>query len=291
MTRTAKAGRRMAIDDDRPASSNYHAHALARGLALLELLATAQQPMTLTEFHEQTDLPKSTLVRLLAVLTEMNYVTRVDERPAFRLAHKVLDLSTAYVSSLDAAASARPYLAELASDTGYTANLGVLDGDQVLHLCVVEPDRPIRYTAQTGSRDFAYCTGLGKLLLSRIPTQWLSRHLPDEPFPRRTGKTIVTEADLVRELRAVERRGYAFDDDEDIVGLRCLAVPVEVDGDCVAALSLSGPSGEFTPSHHAKHLEPLRATAARMSSDRDLGAVLRITHRSLLPVEQRAVTS
>jgi DNA-binding IclR family transcriptional regulator len=275
------------VDDEKPASANYHAHALARGLALLELLANGPQPMTLTEFHRRTKMPKSTLVRLLAVLTEAEFIVRVDERPAFRLAHKVLTLSTAYVASLDVSAAAGSYLAELSARTGHTTNLGILDGDQVLHLCVHEPDRPIRFTAMAGSRASAYCTGLGKVLLANVPLDRMSLHVPDEPFPGRTDATITTEEQLTKELRKIQRRGYAFDDNEWSMGLRCLAVPVPIADVGAAAVSVAGPSAEFVADRHAGYLEALQETAAAMAADQDLMAVLSITYRSLLPAEQK----
>ncbi len=274
-------------DTEKPASANYHAHALARGLTLLELLARGRAPMTLTEIHRRTKMPKSTLIRLLSVLTEAEFAVRVDERPAFRLGHKVLALSTAYVSSLDVSGTAGHYLEELCRTTGHTANLGALDGDQVLHLAVREPDRPLRFTAMAGSRDSAYCTGLGKVLLSGLPSAELAAHLPEEPFPRRTDATITTQDQLAKELRKVQRRGYACDDNEWSNGLRCLAVPVEVDDRYLAALSIAGPAAEFPADRHSDYVQKLQATADAMAADQDLVAVLQITHRSLAPVESR----
>lgn len=286
MARVVRTGPTAVVDDERPASANYHAHALARGLALLELLANGPQPMTLTEFHRRTKMPKSTLVRLLAVLTEAEFIVRVDERPAFRLAHKVLTLSTAYVASLDVSETAGKYLASLSEKTGHTANLGILDGDQVLHLCVHEPDRPIRFTAMAGSRASAYCTGLGKVLLANVSTDRIGLHTPEEPYPPRTEATITTQEQLTKELRKIQRRGYAFDDNEWSIGLRCLAVPVPIADVGVAALSVAGPAAEFVNDRHAGYLESLREAVADMAADADLVAVLSITYKSLLPAEQ-----
>ncbi|MFI6907717.1 IclR family transcriptional regulator [Nonomuraea sp. NPDC050394] len=274
------------IDEDKPAAANYHAHALARGLALLERLATSRHPVTLSELYEETGLPKSTLVRLLSVLAETEYVVRVDERPSFRLGHKVLDLSTAYVSTLDAGASARGHLAELAKRTGQTANLGVLDGTQVLHLCVEEPDRPIRYMAMSGSRDDTHATGLGKLLLSRLEEGELPGFLPAEPYRSRTEHTRTTFAELLADLRVTRERGYAFDDNENSVGLRCLAIPLEAGGEVLASLSVSGPAGELEPVRHEALLAELRATAGAMLADHELVTALRVVTRSLLPAAE-----
>jgi DNA-binding IclR family transcriptional regulator len=283
MRPVARTTRRTSVDDDRPASANYHANALARGLALLELLSTGAEPFTLVEISEATGLPKSTLVRLLAVLAEMEYIVRVDERPSYRLGHKVLRLSNAYMSSLDLSVVADRYLVPLADRTGQTANLGMLDRDQVIHVGVHEPDRPIRFHASPGVRDHSYCTGLGKLLLSRLPAERLADHVPADPFARFTDDTITTMDELTRELRLIERRGYAFDDNERSVGLRCVAVPVEVDGETLAAVSVSGPSGEFGPDRQQFYLERLTETAAELAGDPDTAAAMRIVHSSLRP--------
>ncbi|TDD96428.1 IclR family transcriptional regulator [Actinomadura rubrisoli] len=282
MTRPTKASRPPSVDDARPAAANYHAHALARGLALLEELARAREPVTLNDLADTTGLPKSTLVRLLAVLAETEYVVRVDDRPAYRLGHKVLGLSTAYLSVLDVASAARGSLTELAEISGQTANLGVLDGRQVLHVCVEEPDRPVRYTAVSGSRADTYCTGLGKLLLAGLDEQEVAAHVPDEPYAARTARTITDLHGLLQDLRKVRRQGYAFDNDEYSVGLRCIAVPLEIDGQWLASISISGPSGEFSADRRTGYLGHLNATAAAMTADPDLVAGLRFLSHSLV---------
>jgi DNA-binding IclR family transcriptional regulator len=284
MARPARTARRTSVDDARPASANYHANALARGLALLEMLAAKPEPLTLSDFSDATALPKSTLVRLLSVLSEMEYVVRVDDRPAYRLGHKVQRLASAYVSTLDLSVVAESYLKPVALSTGQTANLGVLDGHQVLHICVAEPDRPLRFTTALGARDHTYCTGLGKVLLSELPDEQLADRVPAEPFPAFTDNTITTLAELRRDLRRIGRRGYALDDNERNVGLRCVAVGVRIGSDCLAAVSVSGPSGEFTPAKQREFVAALDEVAKAMSDDADFTAALRIVHRSLRAV-------
>ncbi|MGB3437893.1 MAG: IclR family transcriptional regulator [Actinophytocola sp.] len=264
-----------------PKSANYHTHALTRGLVLLDLLASAPSPMTLTGMHEHTGLPKSTLVRLLAALTEMRFVVRVDERPAYRLGHKVMALADAYVSSVDFSAAAGSYLDELARETQQTANLGLLDGREVVHVCVRQPDRPLRFETSPGARDSTHSTGLGKMLLAGVAAGRLPAHLPAEPFPARTDRTITSLDEMSKEVRRTGRRGYAVDDTENSAGLRCLAVPVTVKEQPLAALSVSGPAGEFTPKRQKEYLELLHATAGRLADDHDVVAVLLGMHASM----------
>ena len=282
--RPPNQGRSRSVEPSRPASANYHANALARGLALLEQLAAGGHPSSLNDFADATAMPKSTLVRLLSVLAELEYVVRVDDRPSYRLGHKVQDLATAYVTSLDLSVVATPYLAPLARRTGQTVNLGALDGDQVLHICITEPDRPLRFTATPGTRDHAYCTGLGKVLLAHVNPSLVRLHTPPEPFPTFTDSTITSLDQLGRELRRTLKRGYALDDSERSPGLRCVAVPVILDGQCVAAVSVSGPAAEFTPQHREDYVAQLTDVAAEVVADPEFAAGLHIVSRSLRPV-------
>ena len=283
MAATPRRSKPAPIDEARPASANYHANALARGLALLEQMAMRPEPPTLGDFSDATALPKSTLVRLLSVLCELEYAVRVDDRPSYRLGHKVQRLATAYVSSLDLSVVAGQYLRPVADRTGQTANLGVLDGAQVLHICVTEPDRPLRFMAPPGTRDHAYCTGLGKVLLAHIEPDLLRASTPDEPFPAFTDQTITTLDGLTEELRVTLEQGYALDDNERSTGLRCVAVPLLIGGECLAAISVSGPSGEFAEKQREEYVGELRAAAEGLTADPDFDAALRIVHRSLRP--------
>ncbi len=277
----ARTTRQVSVDDSKPASANYHANALARGLALLEMLAAASEPLTLGDFSDATALPKSTLVRLLAVLSEMEYVVRIDERPSYRLGHKVHRLASSYVSTLDLTVVAQEYLKPVAEGTGQTANLGVLDGGQVLHICVAEPDRPLRFTTAIGARDHTYCTGLGKVLLSDLTDEQVVRTVPAEPFRAFTEHTLTSLEELRKDLRKTARRGYALDDNERSSGLRCVAVPVRVDGEALAALSVSGPAGEFATAKQHEYVATLDDVAKTMAADPDFTTALRIVHRSL----------
>lgn len=280
-TKTRGARPARSADQLGPKSANYHTHALTRGLVLLDLLASVPPPLTLTGMHEHTGLPKSTLVRLLAALTEMRFVVRVDERPAYRLGHKVMALADAYVSSLDLSAAAGSYLDELARETQQTSNLGVLDGREVVHVCVSQPDRPLRFETTPGARDSTHCTGLGKMLLAHVDPERLTQHLPAEPFDARTDRTITSLDELTKEVRRTQRRGYAVDDNECAGGLKCLAVPVTAGGRVLAALSVSGPTGEFTPKKQKEYLDLLRTTADALAADHDVVAVLARMHESL----------
>lgn len=254
--------------------SNYHTHALARGLLVLETVGAQREPATLAEIHDSSGLPKSTIVRLLSALVDEEYLVRVDDRPSYRLGHKVMSLANAFVDALSVPDLARPYLVSLAARTRQTANLAVLDGSNVIHVAVEHPVRPLRYDANVGDRAVTYGTGLGKVLLAGLPVGEVSAHVPPPPWTAATPTTITSLRKLTPVLAAVRDQGYAYDDEEWDQGLRCLAVPLTVDGATLAALSVSGAAGEFSDEVRPGFLELLRETAASLAADRSIVAAL-----------------
>lgn len=266
--------RNIAPLSDEASKPHYHSNALVRGLEAIRAVATTAEPSTLTHIHEVTGLPKSTLVRLLSVLEEQDYLIKVDERPAYRLGHGLLPIAAGYLETMSVADLLRPLVAELAAATGWTANFGVLDGSEVVHLCVEFPDRPLYYATSEGAGDAAYRTGLGKAILSQLTDADAERALPPEPFPRLTPHTITTVAEMRAELLRIRERGYAIDAQEADLGLRCLAVSVDRDGVTWGALSISGPAGESTPDREAEFVAVLRATRDRILAIRELPVAL-----------------
>lgn len=247
-------------------ATSYQSQGLVRALKVLRLLGTSERPLSLADLSLSLSLPKSTLVRLLAILEEQEFVYREGNPPAYVVGHAVLEISETYRRQADTVAVATPVLRELALRTGLTANIGVLEGRWVLHVCVQEPDRPLRFRSSNGSLDHTYCTGLGKLLLSRVPAERIADHLPDEPFSPFTPHTITTRPALDDEFARIRERGYSIDDQERDLGVVCLAVPIPTADDINIALSVSGPAGELDAAQREHVLPLLRARAEDLAA-------------------------
>lgn len=264
------------MSSSQPASNGtYRSQSLTRGLEVLRALAAAREALTLQQLNDVTAIPKPTLVRLLAILTAEGCVVRLDDRPTYGLGPTVMEIAAGVSADMDPETVARPRMETLTLAAGHTANLGVLSGDEVLHVCVVLADRPVRYTAHSGTRDAVWCTGLGKALLAFTGSQQVARILRGRKLEARTSKTITTKAALDAELKETRRRGWSHDDEEGAEGLRCFAVPVMVDGECVGALSLSGPAAELDRSESEKFVPLLEAAAADLAADPRLARGLR----------------
>lgn len=259
-------------------ATSYQSQGLARALRVLRLLGTTEKALGLNDLALALELPKSTLVRLLAVLEDQEFIYRSGNPPLYTVGHAVLEISETYRRQTDTAAVAGPYLRELAATTGLTANVGVLEGRWVLHVCVEEPDRALRFRSSNGSLDHTYCTGLGKQLLSRVAAERLADHLPDEPFVAFTPNTVTSRAALDVDLEGIRARGYSVDDQERDSGVICLAVPVPAGAALNVALSVSGPAGELSPQRRTELLPLLHALAAELAENGRFVGSLRATH-------------
>jgi DNA-binding IclR family transcriptional regulator len=229
-----------------PSAPSYHSQGLLRAIAILHALNSGDGPQSLAQLSRTLDLPKSTLMRLLVVLESEGFVYKEGDPPVYTVGHAVLDIANSVRNRIDVTKIVSPRLSQLARDSGLTANVGVLEGHSVLHLCVEEPDRPLRYRSSSGSLDSAYCTGLGKMLLSSVSEPDLVHHVPaHEPYPSFTPGTITTRKDLVKDLTAIRNRGYSIDDQERDLGVVCLAAPIALSEGLNVAISVSGPAAEL----------------------------------------------
>ncbi|MGO1740007.1 MAG: IclR family transcriptional regulator [Actinomycetaceae bacterium] len=244
-------------------AKSYHSQGLNRALAILRLLGSARTPLTLAAIASELDLPKSTVVRLLNVMEDEGFVRRLGEHPAYSIGHAVHEIAEGYHPPSMAEVTA-PVLSRLADSVGFTANLGMLEGPSVMHLHVAEPDRALRF-ATGGTLDHAYCTGLGKLLMSVLPVDEIDPHLPrEEPYASWTSRTLTTRAAIVDELARIRAAGYSLDDEERNRGVTCMAVLLPTGDTPTLALSVSAPSGELGPEDRARLLPVLTAAAAEL---------------------------
>lgn len=256
--------------------TSYQSQGLDRALQLLHLLGEADGPLGLAELTKRLDLPKPTISRLLHVLVAQDFVFREGDPPVYSVGHAIFEIAEGYQRQVGLSDIATPYLRRLAAETMLTANLGTLEGPWVLHACVEEPDRPLRFRSAKGSLDYAYCTGLGKMLLSTLPSEERGAHLPGEPYDAFTPKTLVTREALDEELARIAARGYAIDDEERDRGVVCVAVDIPVDSERPIALSVAGPAGELTDESRSRIVPLLHRVADELARDRRFASALKI---------------
>ncbi len=228
MARKAKPGR-------------YTVDAAAKALQILGEFSTAQPRLSLADLTAQTGIPRATAFRLLSTLEEAGFVVREDGE--YRLGLKCFVLGNVAAADIDLRREAHPCLSVLRDTTGETAQIAILDKWQVVYIERVPSRQAVGYmTSRAGTILPAYCTGLGKALLAYRPEADVRSWAATQTFTRHTPSTITTVPRLIAELRAIRDRGYAVDEQEREVGVRCIAAPVRNhEREVVAAISVAGP--------------------------------------------------
>jgi DNA-binding IclR family transcriptional regulator len=165
----------------------------------------------------------------------------------YRLGLRLVELGASVLRDLDLVDRARPYLERLASETGETVNLSVLQGAEALFVDKISSQRFLRTVTHVGARFPLHCTGVGKAMMAHLRDDKLEALLASEPLDRHTPATIVDPEKLKVHLNLVRTRGYAIDDEEFIAGVRCVAAPIlGPDGYALGAISVAAPSARLS---------------------------------------------
>lgn len=236
-TRTLKA----ASNTDGP----YRLQSLDRAVTVLEMLGESDLPLSLAEICQLMNIHKSTAHRALMVLERSTLIERTQDN-RFRLGLKLYELGNRAVEQIDLRERIRPYFRRLSAQLGETIHLGVLQKTTVVYLEKIEPNRRVCMSSKTGSSNPVYCTSMGKAMLAFLPEETLEDTIAKIKFVRFTSKTIGSAEELRKSLERVRRRGYAIDDEEIEVGVRCVGAPIFDENHCpIAAVSVSGPSARI----------------------------------------------
>lgn len=185
--------------------------------------------------------------RLLAALESHELIGHNEETGRYHLGLRLFSFGTRAVVRVKLREVVAPYLLRLMRGTEETVHLAILEGSEVLYLEKVEGSHALRMPSQVGRKIPAYCTSLGKAILSYLDQHSLRAVLPKEPFPAFTPKTIRTARELMADFAATRARGYAVDDEETELGLRCVGAPLwDYSGSMVGAISVAAPAARLT---------------------------------------------
>ncbi|HEX7960105.1 MAG TPA: IclR family transcriptional regulator [Terriglobales bacterium] len=210
-------------------------------LKILEAIHDAPAGLQLKQVAKQTAINKSTAYRFLAHLEGEGYLYR-DDAGAYVIGPKLARLGSGINYEESLRKISRPILHKLWMSTGETVNLSVLDGQDVLYLDVIESSHTFRLASQVGSRRPLYCTSLGKAMMAFLSSEQVDELIGSFAFVRNTPHTLIHRTKLKKDLERTHQRGYALDDEEAVLGARCVAAPVFDAGANVAAVvSVSGP--------------------------------------------------
>jgi DNA-binding IclR family transcriptional regulator len=246
----------------------YTVDAAAKALDLLSAFSLTEPRLSLAALATRTGIPRPTAFRLLTTLEQAGFVSKTGGE--YQLGIKCFVLGNIVGATLDLRERARPHLDALRDTTGETVHLAVLDGWQVLYLERLQSPHPIGFMrSRIGAIVPAYCTSLGKTLLAFKPSEIVGDWLSAEPLKTMTRHTITQPQRLLKELRAIRERGYALDEQEHEIGVRCIAAPVWNHArEVVAAISVAGPADRMPrPLADSDMCRIIVATAAAISTE------------------------
>lgn len=218
-----------------------HVQSVGRALLLIELLACKKREMSLTEISNELGWPKSTVHGTISTLRDYHYIDQSSLNGCYRLGVHLFELGNVVKRTWDISKVAKDYLVKLNAKLDEMVQLAAENDGEVLYLDKLDSNRIMRIVSEVGVRLPMHCSGLGKVLLAYKQEAQVKRIISQKGMKAMTSHTIVTLKDLLKELEKIREKGYAFDDQEIMEGLRCVAAPIfNSSGKVLYAVSVSG---------------------------------------------------
>ena len=241
-------------------------------MRLLKALAATSDGMTLSELALVVGLPVSTTHRLLTTLESERFARLDPAEGHWQIGVEAFRVGNAFARIRDLAAIARPHLRRLMEETGETANLYLAVDGEAVCMAQVECRQTMRAIARPGGRVPMHASGVGKAILAGLEPEEVQSVLRRHGLPRLTERTIDTPRRLEAVLAEIRSRGWALDDEENALGLRCVAAAIlDEHGRPQAAVSVSGPSVRLPDERLAELAAAVRRTARELT--RAIGGV------------------
>jgi DNA-binding IclR family transcriptional regulator len=204
----------------------YGAPSVKKAFAILSAISSSKNGLGVSELAKKLKMAKSTVHGMTSALEELGAAMRDPLTKKYKLGFTLLEIGRSAYSQIDLQTSARPVTEELMEKTRTSVFLGILNGDQVTILDIVESRQELNITAPVGSTIPLFAGAVGKVFLASMAEEQAARIIKSKSLPRFTENSIVDTALYFQELRQVRENGYAVDDEEYILGVRAVASPL-----------------------------------------------------------------
>lgn len=246
-----------------PRSSGSGVQSVERVFELLELVTDAGGDVTLSELASSTDLPLPTIHRLLRTLVSLGYARQLPNR-RYALGPRLIRIGEG--ASRQFGALARPQLKGLVDALGESANMAVLDGNMIAYVAQVPSSHSMRMFTEVGRRAHMHDTGVGKAILATLPNETVRGIVSAAGMPTPTEFSHGTVDELIADLDVIRERGYAIDDQEQEIGVRCFSMAV-ANAPTPTAVSVSGPISRVDEAFGERAVPLLRKAAAVIGAE------------------------
>jgi IclR family KDG regulon transcriptional repressor len=248
---------------------NYPVKSLEKALIILRLMIEERQPLSLTEIGKKLNFGKGTVHRILATLRSHQFVRQDPKTLNYGLGFMAAEMSTAINAEDYIVKIIKPHLKKLSESCSEAISASVLEFSEIRYIARFESSEPLRVSIGEGTRFPAHCTATGKVLLSALSNEQLEKmYEGHEKILTLTKKSIGSFTRLLKELKRVRKENLAFDFEEALVGVNCVARPIpDAKNKILIATSISGPVSRMTKQKMLKFAQLLQDTSTEISKE------------------------
>lgn len=241
-----------------------------RALSILEVISDYSDGLGITDISEKVSLHKSTVHRLLGTLIYKGFVEQDLTTNKYKISLKLYELGSKRIEGLDILKISKPYTQALMREINEVVHLVIRDENDIVYIDKVEANNTIRMASTIGRRSPLYCTSVGKAILAFTDDEEVEEIWENSNIKKLTENTITNFDNFKKELEIIREQGYAEDDEENELGVRCIGAPVfNHKGEVEGAISISGPTIRVTRNKVEKIADLVKKYAGLIS--RELG--------------------
>ncbi len=240
---------------------------IERAANVLELFLTTSPELSVKEISEKLQLSKSTVHGIIKTLEHRGYLQQNPEDLKYKLGIKLFTLGNFVGKHLDIGNIARPIIRDLADELNETVHLVTLQRDEVVYIEKVEGPRALTIYSHIGKRAPVHCTGVGKAILAYLSEIEVDRLLSSASLEAFTEHTMTDVNQIKKHLVSVRETGYAVDDEEIELGLKCIAAPIfNHKGNVIASISCAAPKMRLDEEKQPKVIAGIKRAASEIST-------------------------
>lgn len=223
-------------------------HSVEKAIQILYLFSHQKAVWGISEIAQTLDMHKSTVFRLIDTMVDNGLLRKTQDKQKYRLGLKLFELGGVVFDEFHLKDIANTYIHALSDECGETVHMGILNEMSVMSIETADTKNSLKPAILIGKSSPIHCTGIGKAILAFLDESKQCNLLTKITLTKFTDKTITLMPVLKGELEKIRKRGYAIDDMEHELGIRCIAAPVfDHTNEVIASLSISGPSIRITP--------------------------------------------
>lgn len=239
---------------------------IERAADVLELFLVSNPELSVKEISEKLNLSKSTVHGIIKTLEERGYLQQNPVDLKYKLGIKLFELGNFVGNHLDIGKIARPIIRNLVVELNETVHLVMLQRDEVIYIDKIEGPRALTIYSHIGKRAPVHCTGVGKVILAYQGEKEIDRILSSVVLESYTEYTMTNITNIKNHLKLIREKGYAIDDEEIELGLKCIAAPIfNHQGNVIASISCAAPKMRFDDERIPEVIERIQKASSEIS--------------------------